>query len=1565
MGAWVYSLQYRQAQSPRRTRVLSRPTPLSINSDSSALRRELCGMWVWVCVWVGGCCTRTAGQVGLLDVRRRRAVWAPAFVAMNRAQELNSRRTLEEITERVDEALNAYEKMEENNPDKFDGIRRKTEIDATFAELAGAGRARVDVYMVALNEIAEERQKALMELRAKLENERRQAEEAEREERHDGRHRDDDETMDEAMLLERLETLESLQQRLADTGTSLLDLSKSQSAAPVIKKLKGENAELTEKLDEVTQKRLLLTSDLHDKMSTIKRNESELHELRDELRSTKEKLGLANARAKEAKSMGSMPTKRESFAVKPSEAASAPKTVTSEVGVGTTSEPMDAAPPFEFPAPSPGTFDNQLSNLEQLIDSLGEQLRDDWKLPHGTVASLESLLLDYAGAVRESHVAAIRNVGNNVTSERPVSAGRPVSATTEGGSHAAPAPAPPPSERPPRRRSGPRPPPPPPMEASSTESPQPDVPPQPSALEDAAPTRQPPPQPTAPARTGRRSSLAATGLVEINEAEDESVSWSRRVSAAPDASVPPQPMLAPATSVVETANERPPPGSAALASSRRQSIARERRGSLRGSGGLESETERAQKVLYETKRDLAAEADELAKVRQTLVKEREQLAEILRIAQTTKDLAGSDSTAVAEADEKLKEIDAQMEDSFKSMKLPVSTITTAQHDAEVQALNEKVQQASRNQVMAENALRQLEVETVRKLELLKEAMSDEHTIDLEDAEELRVVCVQVLHSELESAEKAAEQAGENAREQLIAATAAKVGGSGSTNADADVAMAAAAVAAAEAGRKELEEKVVQLEAAAEESVKELTVAREALTACEAQRKQVEAELEDAQKAINATGGGAAELFEARREVARLQKANSSAEATQALQTAERDEIAQRARALGRAEGEAAMEEALTARTGEMQRRIIADAALLNSLQAEIVVADTSRKDAEAAVIEAASRMSAAGEWARQRVAEADAFCEARLTAAMAAKASASESEREARRESAQLEDNQTRLRKELAAANEKLRDLTDKWRSMALKAVSGGGTTGLPNADESSSPPVAAGVQEEPSPSQPTGEEKDCPVVAEPADEVSVAADGGDEAPRASAPLMSQKESMGLLERTQNQLLEVAALSEFEHNILLGNASPNQPMHPSLAALKKPTVVAPTSGTASTELIGGSTTAGKVVAGSGSRIAWLLREGIGHTSSMGIRGLVRPTTRSMDNQQLRRVLRTLFSQQRSLTSQSAVGNWELLGTMVLLLPKQLDLQSVHDSMVAEANSTDNEQRRAELAMQLPRVSGLSASREEQRRWCCKVWDLRRQAVSAISSRLMSQTLYALTKLTDAANTEPAFGSLSPASARAPSPRAKKRDALVSAIFSAPPILPFMQPPRADSISALARPADEWADWSGTTGAPTASHDMWGGRGGALTTDQMQRLFVAAQHWPSDFGQLGARLQRQVLAEAVAYCITGSMQRSASDGPQRQGRRPTTAPRVDEAAAPPPPGPADPHARAELDSLLGASPTGHRPVTAPVPHEPGSAKPARAVSRGGELRASSGFVAGQPVILRPRPVAETPRAIFSS
>ena len=170
---------------------------------------------------------------------------------------------------------------------------------------------------------------------------------------------------------------------------------------------------------------------------------------------------------------------------------------------------------------------------------------------------------------------------------------------------------------------------------------------------------------------------------------------------------------------------------------------------------------------------------------------------------------------------------------------------------------------------------------------------------------------------------------------------------------------------------------------------------------------------------------------------------------------------------------------------------------------------------------------------------------------------------------------------------------------------------------------------------------------------------------------------------------------------------------------------------------------GKVVAGSGSRIAWLLREGVGHTASMGIRGTVRPATRPMDTAQLRKALASLFAQQRALSAQSAVGNWELLGAMVLLQPKQRHLQSVHDALVHEANEAAarggpaGETRAALVQRQLARVAELSAEREAQRKWCCEVWQLRRHAVGAVSSRLTSQTLFALMKLTDAANVHPA------------------------------------------------------------------------------------------------------------------------------------------------------------------------------------------------------------------------------------
>ena len=48
----------------------------------------------------------------------------------------NSRTKLEEITQRVEHAINHYEKVEETEPEMFSGLRRATEVDSTFSELA-------------------------------------------------------------------------------------------------------------------------------------------------------------------------------------------------------------------------------------------------------------------------------------------------------------------------------------------------------------------------------------------------------------------------------------------------------------------------------------------------------------------------------------------------------------------------------------------------------------------------------------------------------------------------------------------------------------------------------------------------------------------------------------------------------------------------------------------------------------------------------------------------------------------------------------------------------------------------------------------------------------------------------------------------------------------------------------------------------------------------------------------------------------------------------------------------------------------------------------------------------------------------------------------------------------------------------------------------------------------------------------------------------------------------------------------------------------------------------------
>ena len=394
----------------------------------------------------------------------------------------------------------------------------------------------------------------------------------------------------------------------------------------------------------------------------------------------------------------------------------------------------------------------------------------------------------------------------------------------------------------------------------------------------------------------------------------------------------------------------------------------------------------------------------------------------------------------------------------------------------------------------------------------------------------------------------------------------------------------------------------------------------------------------------------------------------------------------------------------------------------------------------------------------------------------------------------------------------------------------------------------------------------------------------------AATELLSEEVAHALMARAQRHLLEIVELTEVERRSLLGDADR------SVASTERSAPLAPLSR---------PSTAGRAVAGSGSRIAWLLREGIGSSAVMGIHGAVRPATKALDHTQLRRVTRSLFAQQRALASQSAIGNWELLGALALLQPKLARLRAVHTTLLAQAEDADlTPDRQAAIAKTVPRIVELIARREQQQRWCTQVWSLRREAVGAVSTRLTNQALYALTKLTDAANSQPASAGLPtavlggaalggaplpPTSPRAGSAyrRHRKRDALSAALFNSPPVLPFVLPADAMSVPSMSMPS---AEWSTTTDARfgTAAllntplpHGLSG-----LSTAQMQRLVVASSHWPRDFATLGPRMQRQLLAECMQYCLTGEMHAGLNkalasvqaSGNERQADDPSTVSR---------------------------------------------------------------------------------------
>ena len=82
--------------------------------------------------------------------------------------------------------------------------------------------------------------------------------------------------------------------------------------------------------------------------------------------------------------------------------------------------------------------------------------------------------------------------------------------------------------------------------------------------------------------------------------------------------------------------------------------------------------------------------------------------------------------------------------------------------------------------------------------------------------------------------------------------------------------------------------------------------------------------------------------------------------------------------------------------------------------------------------------------------------------------------------------------------------------------------------------------------------------------------------------------------------------------------------------------------------------------------------------------------------------------------------------------------------------------------------------------------MRRSAVLAVQQRVLNQTLYALTKLTDLANTQPVSKRR-----QGVVQRPSKHDVLAGSVFSSPPILPFVQLEVEHRPLSLAEPPEDW------------------------------------------------------------------------------------------------------------------------------------------------------------------------------
>jgi len=195
------------------------------------------------------------------------------------------KKELEEITARIEATLTHYEMMEENGADRWSGMRRDDQVDATLAQLAEHGRERVDVVLIALREVATERQMVLNELRAQLEA-ARSADDTGRG-RADSDESEDASAMEEARLFEKLDRLEAIQRRIQTAGERLLEYQRKSQSQALLTSLQEEVANQKGRLEKLMAEATERAAQLEAKTSALEASEYEVGRLTLDLREVK------------------------------------------------------------------------------------------------------------------------------------------------------------------------------------------------------------------------------------------------------------------------------------------------------------------------------------------------------------------------------------------------------------------------------------------------------------------------------------------------------------------------------------------------------------------------------------------------------------------------------------------------------------------------------------------------------------------------------------------------------------------------------------------------------------------------------------------------------------------------------------------------------------------------------------------------------------------------------------------------------------------------------------------------------------------------------------------------------------------------------------------------------------------------------------------------------------------------------------------------------------------------------------------------------------------------------